>query len=79
MDTQMCIHGIHLIMTLKLKTAGLRVRVEPELREEFVEICRTEGRPAAQVLRDFMRRYVSENRSAAQQELFGTNPPQSRT
>jgi hypothetical protein len=79
MDTQMCIHGIHLIMTLKLKTAGLRVRVEPELREEFVEICRTEGRPAAQVLRDFMRRYVSENRSAAQQELFGTNQPQSRT
>ena len=44
-------------MPLKLKTAGLRLRVEPELREEFVEACRTEGRAAAQVLRDFMRRY----------------------
>jgi hypothetical protein len=66
-------------MPLRLKTAGLRLRVEPELREEFVEACRTEGRAAAQVLRDFMRRYVSENRSAAQQELFGANQPQSRT
>jgi Ribbon-helix-helix protein len=62
-------------MSVKTKSAGLRVRVEPELREEFVEICRTEGRPAAQVLRDFMRRYVSENRAAAQRELFATVPP----
>jgi hypothetical protein len=75
----MCIHRIHFIMPLKLKTAGLRVRVEPELREEFVEICRTEGRPAAQVLRDFMRRYVSENRTSAQHELFGADQPQPRT
>jgi hypothetical protein len=66
-------------MPLKLKTAGLRLRVEPELREEFAEVCRTEGRAAAQVLRDFMRRYVSENRTAAQQELFGAREPQSRT
>jgi hypothetical protein len=65
-------------MAIKLKTAGLRLRVEPELREEFVEICRTEGRPAAQVLRDFMRRYVSENRTSTQQDLFGAEP-QSRT
>jgi hypothetical protein len=58
-------------MTVRIKDAGLRLRVERELREEFVEACRSEGRPAAQVLRDFMRDYVSRNRASAQKELFG--------
>jgi len=58
-------------MPLRTKDAGLRLRIERELREEFVEICRSEGRPAAQVLRDFMREYVSKNRAARQRELFG--------
>lgn len=57
-------------MALRTKDAGLRLRVERELREEFVEICRNEGRPAAQVLRDFMREYVAKNRSSQQRELF---------
>jgi hypothetical protein len=59
-------------MVLKTKDAGLRLRVERELREEFTEVCRAGGRPAAQVLRDFMREYVMQNRTAAQQELFST-------
>ena len=58
-------------MPIKKKDAGLRLRVERELREEFVDACRAEGRSAAQVLRDFMRVYVTRNRATAQQDLFG--------
>lgn len=43
------------------KDAGMRIRVERELREAFLAICRTQDRPAAQVLRQFMREYVIEN------------------
>jgi hypothetical protein len=57
-------------MPIRTKDAGLRLRVERDLREEFVETCRAEGRPAAQVLREFMRGYVAQNREPSQQELF---------
>ena len=57
-------------MPIKIKDAGLRLRVERELREEFVETCRAEGRAAAQVLREYMREYVARKRAAAQRELF---------
>ncbi|RWI18627.1 MAG: hypothetical protein EOQ92_22955 [Mesorhizobium sp.] len=45
---------------MKTKDVGLRIRVERELRDGFVEACRAEDRPAAQVLREFMRSYVSK-------------------
>jgi len=41
------------------KDAGLRIRVEHSLREQFVETCRLQDKPAAQVLREFMREYVA--------------------
>jgi len=58
---------------IKTKDVGLRLRVERELREEFVETCQAEGRAAAQVLREYMREYVARNRAAAQRELFATH------
>jgi hypothetical protein len=61
-------------MALRTKDAGLRLRVERELRDEFVEVCRAQGQPAAQVLRDFMRQHVAKTRSVAQQDLFPTIP-----
>jgi hypothetical protein len=57
-------------MPLKVKDAGLRLRVERDLREEFVEACRSEGKAAAQVLREYMREYVARNRGALQRDLF---------
>jgi Ribonuclease G/E len=57
-------------MVIRTKDAGLRLRVERDLREEFVETCRLEGKAAAQVLREYMREYVARNKSAAQRELF---------
>lgn len=44
------------------KDSGLRIRVERELREQFLEACRAVDRPAAQVIREFMRKYVAQTR-----------------
>jgi len=52
------------------KDKGMRIRVEQELREEFLEVCQREGKPAAQVLREFMRNYVAQHQSNLQPSLF---------
>ena len=44
-----------------MKNAGLRIRVEKELRDKFLGLCHDQDKPAAQVLREFMRRYIAEN------------------
>ncbi len=44
-----------------MKDVGLRIRVQRDLREEFLEVCRAQDKPAAQVLREFMRGYVRGN------------------
>ncbi|MFV0642897.1 MAG: plasmid-related protein [Sphingomonadaceae bacterium] len=41
-----------------MKDAGLRIRVDRQLREAFVAACKEQDGPAAQVLRQFMREYV---------------------
>ncbi|MDI9331189.1 MAG: hypothetical protein QM527_07750 [Alphaproteobacteria bacterium] len=43
-----------------MKEAGMRIRIEPELREAFVSACRGQALPAARVLRTFMKEYVSK-------------------
>lgn len=57
--------------TLLMKDSGLRIRVERDLRERFLEICRQQDRPAAQVLREFMRQYIAD--VEAQNEPRDTN------
>lgn len=52
------------------KDAGFRIRIDKALREEFVETCRAQDKPAAQVVREFMRQYVDEHRHSAQGTLF---------
>lgn len=42
------------------KDVGLRIRVDRELREQFLHACRYRDQPAAQVLREFMRDYVKQ-------------------
>ncbi|MEW8073653.1 MAG: hypothetical protein AB2826_24855 [Candidatus Thiodiazotropha sp.] len=44
-----------------MKDAGLRIRVQRDLREQFLEACRAQDKPAAQVLREFMRDYVAQH------------------
>jgi hypothetical protein len=45
---------------ITMKDSGLRIRVERDLRDRFLELCREHDRPAAQVLRQFMREYIEK-------------------
>lgn len=44
-----------------MKDVGLRIRVQRDLREQFLAVCRAQDKPAAQVLREFMRGYVAQH------------------
>ena len=44
------------------KEVQMTFRIEPELRAQFAEAALQEDRPAAQVLREFMRAYVEQAR-----------------
>ena len=37
---------------------GLRIRIDDNLRSEFIQMCRGNDQTAAQVLRAFMRQYI---------------------
>ena len=54
---------------MPLKDAGMRIRVERPVREAFVRACRACNRPAADVLRDFMRAFTDEQ-LRGQADLF---------
>ena len=56
------------------KDAGLRIRVERALRDKFLEACRAEDKPAAQVIREFMREYVAKHQAEAPGSLFAAEP-----
>ena len=56
------------------KNAGLRIRVEPELREAFLIACKEQDQTAAQVLRSFMRDVVDRHQRAKQHTLFPDEP-----
>lgn len=57
------------------KDVGLRIRVERNLRDGFLEACRAQDKPAAQVIREFMREYVATHalpdRSVTSPERIG--------
>ena len=55
-----------------MKDAGLRIRVQRDLRDEILEVCRAQDKAAAQVIREFMRRYIKENRDASRKRGAGT-------
>lgn len=47
-----------------MKDVGLRIRVQRDLREQFLKACRAQDKPAAQVLREFMRAYVEQHEAS---------------
>jgi hypothetical protein len=49
---------------LSMKDSGLRIRVQRELRERFLGGCHAQDKPAAQVIREFMRQYVERQAQA---------------
>lgn len=60
----MDVHGMH------MKESGMRIRLEPELRQEFMKVCREADQTAAQVIRGFMRSYIEQSRLNKKNELF---------
>jgi hypothetical protein len=55
---------------MSTKDAGMRIRIERELRDAFVQACQAQGLAASEVLRDFMRSFAAKH-SSAQAVLFG--------
>jgi hypothetical protein len=45
----------------RMKDVGLRIRIDRHLREAFLAACKAEDKPAAQVLREYMRDYVQSH------------------
>lgn len=56
------------------KDAGMRIRIERELRDAFIDACQGQGLVAAEVLRDFMRTFATKH-SAEQAVLFASAKP----
>lgn len=57
-------------MGTHMKESGLRIRVENQLREDFLSACKKDDLTAAQVIRAFMRSYIDRQRNGEQSELF---------
>ena len=57
------------------KTAALRIRIEPKLHKSFLEACKTYDIPASQVLREFMKQYVSTYEKTTQMDFFQQDQP----
>jgi len=55
-----------------MKDAGIRVRIEKNLRDDFAAVCQSEGRKASDVLREFMQAYVERNQ-LGQGNLFAAS------
>lgn len=43
-----------------MKNAGMRIRIEEGLRDDFIRLCKERDIPAAQVLRAFMKSFVEK-------------------
>ncbi len=66
----MCIQW-HYTREMAIKDTGVRIRVEKRLRNQFLDACRRQDTPAAQVLRQFMREYVAEHGDRAERPPRG--------
>jgi len=54
---------------LVMKDVGLRIRVQRDLREQFLETCRAQDKLAAQTIRKFMREHVEQHASEPPQKM----------
>jgi len=58
-----------------MKSAGLRIRIEPALRDAFVLACSERDQSAAQVLRTFIREFLDKEQQLSQGDLFKNPTP----
>jgi hypothetical protein len=52
------------------KEAVFTMKLEPELREEFMAEAEASHRPASQIVRDMMREFVQRQREAREYDAF---------
>jgi len=52
------------------KEAVFTMKLEPELRDEFMAEAQASHRPASQILRELMREFVQRQREAREYEQF---------
>ena len=52
------------------KEAVLTIKLEPELREEFMAAADAAHRPASQVLRELMREFIHRQREAREYDVY---------
>ena len=69
----MCIHWVH-FSSMK-KDVGMRIRVDRDLRDDFVAACQSDDKPAAQVIREFMRSYVADHPASTGKQETGKRSP----
>lgn len=63
---------------MQKKDVGLRIRVDRDLREAFVEACRVQDVSASQILRDFMRSFTERTASQGGQLMLPINQENNR-
>lgn len=56
--------------TQMIKTAALRIRISPDLHQEFLNACKLQDLSASHVLRELMKSYIDEHKGDHQPELF---------
>ena len=61
------------------KDSALRIRLDPHLHQQFLAICRAQDKPAAQVLREYMRAYVKKNQDLLDEAASGDRDETIRT
>jgi hypothetical protein len=70
------IHGVYPCSTLAVvKDAGIRIRVEKQLRSAFAAACQAEHKQASDVLREFMEAFVNRHQGG-QGDLFSAGGDQ---
>lgn len=73
-----CVPVVHPIVHpsrhMARKDVALKIRIDKPLRQEFLAACQASDLSAAQVLRSYMREYVTRHRAEAQGNLFEMQP-----
>ena len=55
------------------KEVQMSIKMETELRDEFMAVAAQQHRPAAQIIRELMRLYIAQSHKA--EDVFSTTSP----
>lgn len=58
-----------------MRDAGFRIRVQREMREAFLAVCKGHDKSAVQVIKEYMRLYVEQNASEDEVAAATGNKP----